>query len=152
MINLDQLKAALGLHRVKRFQTHHLNEPMSVAEHSFRVACLYIYLGGTEIAPALSHDFEEAITGDIPGPAKREGMVTVSEEVKEKYCLPFESPPEKKLAKLADVLDVVIHIREQAKFSDRMTDIYETELERVLEMARELKKTREIKKILKEVK
>lgn len=152
MINLDQLKAALSLHRVKRFQTHHLNEPMSVAEHSFRVACIYDYLGGTEIVPTLTHDLEEAITGDVPGPAKREGLVTVSEDIKDKYCLIFEKEEEKKLAKLADILDVVIHIREQAKFSDRLSDIYETELERVLDMARELRKTREVKKILKEVK
>jgi 5'-deoxynucleotidase YfbR-like HD superfamily hydrolase len=125
---------------------------MTVAEHSYRATMLYIYLGGTEVTAQLTHDAEEAVTSDIPGPIKHAGLVTVSEDLKEKYCIPFQDPNEKKLAKLADILDVVIHIREQSKFSERLAEIYEDELEKSLELARALKKTRDVKKILKEIK
>ena len=148
MINLEQLKAAYNLHRVRRFQTSHLLEPMSVAEHSLRVGFLYTYLGGKETIAAFGHDLEEAITGDIPGPIKKElsGL-----EKFEALRLAFEDSREARLAKLADKLDLVIHIRPQIKFNDRMLEIYESELDQAKEIARELGKTREVNKLLKEL-
>lgn len=149
MIDLDQLKLALRLHRVQRFQTHHLVEPMSVAEHSFRVGMLYAYLGGKEPYAAFGHDLEEAATGDLPSPIKKElqGL-----EKFESIRPQFKDDEEKKLGKLADRLDLVLHIRPQARFNEELQDIYETELDLLMELARELKKTREVKRILKEIK
>ena len=72
--------------------------------------------------------------------------------LKDKYCIAFEDPVEKRLGKLADILDLVLHIRFQAKFDEKLSVIYEDELDKVMEIARELKKTREVKKILREIK
>jgi 5'-deoxynucleotidase YfbR-like HD superfamily hydrolase len=146
-MTLEQLKLALRLHRVARFQTHHLLEPMSVAEHSFRVAALYAYLGGKEILPAMLHDLEEAITGDLPSPIKKElqGL-----EKFEAMRPQFETLEEKKLGKLADKLDLLLHIRGQVKYSNDLMEIYDTELECLMDLARELGKTKEVKKLLKE--
>lgn len=149
MISLDQLKMAMRLHRVQRFQTHHMLEPMSVAAHSLRVGMLYAYLGGTETVAAFAHDLEEAITGDLPSPIKKD--LTGLEKF-ESMRPQFEDAQEKRLCKLADKLDLVLHIRHQAKFSEELSDIYESELETALDIARELRKTREVKKILKEIK
>ena len=71
-MTLEQLKLAMSLHNIRRFQTHRMMQSKSVAEHSFRMAALYAYLGGTEILPAMLHDIEESITGDIPSPVKKE--------------------------------------------------------------------------------
>lgn len=146
MISLEQLKLAFNLHRVQRFQTSHLLEPMSVAEHSFRVGMLYMYLGGTEPMAAFGHDLEESITGDIPGPIKKDiqGL-----EKFEELRPDFQDSKQKRLAKLADKLDLVVHIRPQIKFNDRLLEIYESELDLAKEIARELGKTREINKLLK---
>lgn len=148
-LNLEQLKMAFGLHRVQRFQTHYTMEPMSVAEHCYRVGMLYAYLGGTELIPAFGHDLEESITGDLPGPIKKDlkGL-----EKFEALRPDFVDPKEKRLMKLADKLDLVVHIRPQIKFSDKLLEIYEQELDMVKEIARELGKTREVNKLLKELK
>jgi len=152
MLNLDQLKGCMRLNKVGRFQTTNMLEPMSVGEHSFRATVLYIYLGGTEVISMLTHDAEECESGDIPGPAKRAGLVTVSQELKDKYCVPFEDPIEKKLGKLADILDLAFHIRKQAKQDEELMEVYEEELNNIRDLARELKKTREVKKLLREIK
>lgn len=145
-ITEDQLKMAYKLHRVARFQTHHMLEPMSVSEHSFRVVSLYIYLGGTEIIAALYHDLEESLTGDLPGPIK--GELTGLEKF-EALKPQFVDPQEKLLCKLADKLDLLIHIRPQITYSDTMLDIYETELELAKEVAKKIGKIKEVNKILK---
>jgi 5'-deoxynucleotidase YfbR-like HD superfamily hydrolase len=147
-MNLDQLKLALRLHRVRRFQTHHLLEPMSVAEHSLRVASLYSYLGGKELLAAMAHDLEEAITGDLPSPIKKDlqGL-----EKYEAMRPQFQDATEKKLGKLADKLDLLLHIRNQVKYSPELLEIYETEYEILMDLSRELGKTKDVKKLLKEV-
>jgi hypothetical protein len=152
MMNLEQLKLALNLHCIKRFQTHRLQMPKSVAEHSFRVAALYAYLGGKELLAALLHDAEEAMTGDLPSPIKKElqGL-----EKFEALRPQFEDVEEKKLGKLCDRLELVLDLREQledtGKLPRRLMTIYEDEMEKVLEVAREIGKTKEVKKLLREV-
>lgn len=145
-IDLEQLKLAFRLHRIARFQTYHLLEPMSVAEHSFRVGMLYLYLGGKEPLAAFGHDLEESITGDLPGPIKKDlqGL-----EKFEAFRPDFKDPKEKRLCKLADKLDLVIHIRPQIGYSEKIMEIYESELDMAKDIAKELGKTREINKILK---
>jgi 5'-deoxynucleotidase YfbR-like HD superfamily hydrolase len=148
ILNLEQLKLALRLHRVRRFQTHHLLEPMSVAEHSFRVGALYSFLGGKELLPAMAHDLEEAITGDLPSPIKKD---LTGLEKYEALRPQFIDAEEKKLGKLADKLDLLLHIRNQVKYSDDLMEIYDTELETVMELAAKLQKTKEVKKLIKEI-
>lgn len=152
MLTKEQLKLAMNLHVVRRFQTHRLQQAKSVAEHSFRVAVLYAYLGGTEILPALLHDAEESITGDIPSPAKKllKGL-----EHFEAMRPPFSEPLQKRLGKLADKLELVLDLREQlednGKLPKRLMQVYEDELEQVYEIAKEVNKQKEVKQLLKEL-
>lgn len=151
-MTLDQLKLAMGLHNVRRFQTHRLQSPKSVAEHSFRVATIYDFLGGTELIAALCHDIEEALTSDIPSPIKKElqGL-----EKFEALRPQFMDPLQKRLGKLADKLELVLDLREQLEDTGRLPKklmrIYEDELEIAMEIARELGKTKEVKKLLREI-
>lgn len=151
-MNLEQLKLALNLHCIRRFQTHRLQLPKSVAEHSFRMALIYAYLGGKEIVPALAHDLEESITSDIPSPVKKElkGL-----EKFESLRPEFQDLTEKRLAKLADKLELVFDLREQlddtGKLPRKLMQIYEDELDAALDIAKELGKSKEVKKLLKEL-
>jgi 5'-deoxynucleotidase YfbR-like HD superfamily hydrolase len=152
MINLDQLKLALNLHNVRRFQTHRLQQNKSVAEHSFRVGALYNYLGGTEYESAFFHDIEESITGDIPSPAKKhlKGL-EYFEEMRPKY----EDTKQARLGKLCDKLELVLDLREQledtGKLPKRLMQVYEDELEAVHDIAKELGKAKEVKQLLREL-
>ena len=151
-MTLDQLKLALNLHNIRRFPTHRLMQPKSVAEHSFRVGALYAYLGGTEIIAALCHDIEEAITGDLPSPIKKDlqGL-----EKFEALRPAFFDTHQKKLGKLADKLELVLDLKEQLEDSGRLPkrlmDIYEDELEMAMDLAKELGKTKEVKQLIKGV-
>lgn len=151
-MNKEQLKLALNLHNIRRFQTHRLQVPKSVAEHSFRVAAIYAFLGGKELLPALTHDIEEALTGDIPSPLKKE---LTGLERYEKMRPEFESAQEKKLAKVADKLELVLDLREQledtGRLPRRLMEIYESELEAAMDLAKELDKAKEVKALLREL-
>jgi len=151
-MNLNQLQLALSLHNIRRFQTHRMVQSKSVAEHSFRVAALYAYLGGTEILAALLHDSEEALTGDLPSPIKKnlKGL-----EMYEAMRPQFQSDAEKKLGKLCDRLELVLDLREQlddvGRLPKKLMAIYEDELEMALDLAKEIGKLKEVKQLLKEV-
>lgn len=152
MLTLEQLKLALNLHNIRRFQTHRMQASKSVAEHSFRMAVVYTYLGGTEILAALSHDIEEAHTGDLPSPIKKhlKGL-----EYFEAMRPQFQDLMQQKLGKLADKLELILDLREQLEDTGRLPkklmDIYETELDAAKDIAKELGKLKEVNKLLKEL-
>lgn len=151
-MTLDQLKLALNLVNIRRFQTHRLLAERNVAEHSFRAGSIYAFLGGTEHIPMFMHDIEESLTGDLPSPIKKElqGL-----EKFEAMRPQFQDSKEARLGKLSDKLELVLTLREQLEDTGRLPrklmDIYENELEQALEIARELSKTKEVKKLLKEI-
>ncbi len=152
MLTMDQLKLAMRLRNVTRFATHRLQKRQSVSDHSFRMACIYIYLGGKEIVPALTHDISESYLSDIPSPAKKKlGGV---EQLEDSLRPPFENDYEKKLSQLADLLELVLDLKEQlieiGKLPPHIAEIYETELDHAKELAKELNKKDEVSKILKE--
>lgn len=99
-----------------------------------------------------AHDIEESITGDLPSPIKKDlqGL-----EKFESLRPDFKEPLEKKLAKLADKLELVLTLREQladtGRLPRKLMDIYETELELAMDIAKELGKAKEVKKLLKEI-
>lgn len=152
MINLDQVQAAMGLHRVQRFQTRYLLENYDVGNHTHRACVLYRHFGGKEIDAALTHDNEEYKTGDIPGPAKHSGMVKVSKKLKEKYCVPFKSKKQERLFKMCDALDIVIHLQGQVAMSEEHKIIYQKELATAMNIARDLKKLKVVERLLKDIK
>lgn len=76
---LDNMRKNLGLAgRVKRFHTHPCLNEQSIAEHSHRIATLYIELFGLPRAEVLAyilwHDLGEWYSGDTPFTAKRENQ------------------------------------------------------------------------------
>lgn len=152
MLSLEQLKLALSLHNIQRFQTHRMQMPKSVAEHSLRVATLYAYFGGKELLPTLLHDLEESITGDLPSPIKKDikGL-----EKFEEIRPPFEDPKEKRLAKLCDKLELLLDLQEQLDDNGRLPKklmlIYEDEKELIYDIAKELGKLSEVKKLLRDL-
>lgn len=151
-MNLDQLKAAMSLHLIDRFATHSINYRKSVAEHSFRVALLYSYLGGTEVLSALTHDSEESVTGDIPSPTKKH--LSGLESLEKHYRVNFQDPKEKDLCKLCDELELVLDLIEQQQSgnnSPKLMNIYDEALDSVREKAKQLNKLSEVKKLIKEL-
>lgn len=152
MLTLEQLKLAMSLHNIQRFQTHRLQSPKSVAEHSFRVGMLYAYLGGKEYIPAFGHDLEEAITGDLPSPVKKhlKGL-----EEFEKIRPQFLNTEEKKLSKIADKLELLLDLKEQlndtGRLPKKLMDIYETEMEMLFDLSKDSGKLKEVKQLLKEL-
>ena len=110
MLTLDQFKLSMTLRNVSRFQTHRLQHRQMVDQHSFRAAAIYIYLGGKEPIPMLFHDIDEALTGDLPSPIKKDlkGL-----EKFEDMRPPFEDKKEARLGKLADKLELILDLQEQ---------------------------------------
>lgn len=151
-MNLEQLKMALNLVNIRRFQTHRLLAERNVAEHSFRAGCVYAYMGGKEFMPMFLHDSEESLTGDLPSPIKKDlqGL-----EKYESLRPQFQDKKEERLGKLADKLELVLTLREQLEDTGRLPrklmDIYETELELAMDIAKELGKAKDVKKLLKEL-
>lgn len=152
MLTLEQLKMCLNLHNIRRFQTHRLQSPKSVAEHSFRMGMIYAFLGGKEFIAAFGHDAEEAITGDLPSPIKKDlqGL-----DKYENMRPVFQDNQEKKLGKLADKLELVLDLQEQLDDTGRLPKklmvIYEDEKDLVFELAKELGKLSEVKKLLRDL-
>lgn len=152
MLTLEQLKLTLNLVNIRRFQTHRLMVERNVAEHSYRAGMIYAFLGGTELIPMFSHDIEEALTGDLPSPIKKD---LTGLEKYEALRPTFESKDEARLGKLADKLELVLTLREQladtGRLPKKLMDIYESELELALDIAKEIGKVKEVKKLLKEI-
>lgn len=152
MLNLDQLRLAQNLSRIRRFQTHHILEEDNVANHSLRATALFIYFGGTEIIPMLFHDLEEAITSDIPSPVKKH---ITGLEMYEAVRPDFQDIKEKKLGKMCDKLDLVCVLQEQqvktGMLPSDLLDILEHEKEIVIDIAQELGHKAAVVKLLKEL-
>jgi hypothetical protein len=152
MLTIEQLQASLDTGNVPRFPTHWVMKPDWVDQHQYRATMYYIFLGGKEIVAQLTHDNDESQTGDIASPAKKhiQGL-----EYFKTLCVPFEDAQEKKLAKCCDKLDVVLKLKQQfdavGRLPERLMTIYETEREICLDLAKELGKSKEVKKLLKEL-
>jgi len=151
-LNKHQLTLALKLRNVQRFQTHRLQHRQSVDQHSFRTAMIYDHLGGIEHMAMLTHDLEEALTGDLPSPAKKyvQGL-----DFFEKIRVEFKDPREARLGKLCDKLELVLDLREQlddtGQLPDQLMNIYEDEYDKVMDIAKELNKEKDVKLLLKNV-
>lgn len=152
MLTLDQLKLALNLVNIRRFQTHRLLAERNVAEHSFRAGMIYAYLGGKELIAMFGHDIEESVTGDLPSPIKKDlqGL-----EKYEAMRPEFEDKAEQRLGKLSDKLELVLTLREQlldtGRLPPKLMEIYETELDAAKDIAKEVGRVKEVNKLLKEI-
>lgn len=116
MIILDQLL----LQEVKRYPICHVNREQSVAEHSFNVALIAMYLvekvEDTDfkyeiLIYALDHDMDEIQTGDIPSNFKRRLRTECPAVVKVLDGDHFVPPSVKAIVKLADCLEAIYYLR-----------------------------------------
>lgn len=149
-MTLDQLKLAFRLSNVERYCTKPIvGEKQKVDQHSYRATLTYLFLGGKEVEAALLHDSEEALCGDIPSPAKKKLQ---GYEYFSNMRPDFSVPEEKSLFKLADELELVIYLAQQRAMGNTLVEeMYEEVRESVLERAALLKKTNEVKKLIKEL-
>lgn len=152
MFSIEQLKAGLNTDDVPRFPTHWVLRADRVSQHQYRASLLYAYLGGKELLAMLTHDSPESVTSDLPSPVKKD--LTGLEKF-DYLSVPFEDPKEKRLGKCSDKLDLVLTLKKQLNAVGRLPDglmqIYESELDMTLDIAKELGIVKEVKKLLKEV-
>ncbi len=122
-MNPDILADILDAGRVRRFHTVPSHPHQTVAEHSWGVVMilLYIYPGATAaaIVHALSHDIGERATGDVPAHAKwrNQDLKDALHDVEQKeLCrLGFDATglplSEQAAVKCADLLDLLLFCR-----------------------------------------
>jgi hypothetical protein len=124
MNDLQQLRQLLTLSHVPRWGIIDTTKNQTVGEHTFRVMalakalCFYITPHasiavdlGVVLVEALTHDQDECESGDMPTPYKRR-MGLCNQVVKE--------IPERRVVKLADTLEAVIHLDRYGIRSDRV--------------------------------
>lgn len=130
----------LALSHVPRWSNVRHSPPQSVADHSYRVAVIYLELCarlGKEpslrgLTRAIRHDAAESYTGDIPGDFKRE----VKEELRAaeaKLGLALGEEPadwEKRLIKIADKIEgfTFIFVNGIGPHGERIKDLMREEL------------------------
>lgn len=104
----------LKLYQTKRFAIMHVAREQSVAEHSYGVALIAAHL--SEYDPglksrvalaALTHDFDEIETGDIPTPFKKKMRASCPHLLGAK-----QRSPEVAVCKVADCLEVMFYVHE----------------------------------------
>lgn len=118
MVNVFDIVTSLS--KINRFMGH-TRFPISVADHSIRVALIISRWGGTshEIRCGLAHDFAEAYIGDISSPLK--GLIPSLREIEQRvwgaiadrFSLPMDLPSVVKDADIQALHDE--HITTQAE-------------------------------------
>lgn len=151
-LTIEQLKAAVKTDNVPRFPTHWILRPDLVSQHQYRATLYYIFLGGTELVAMLTHDAPESYTSDIPSPVKKD---IIGLDKFDYLSVAFKDPIQKKLGKVCDKLDLLLVLRNQldaiGKLPDSLMNIYEDEMDKMLDLAKEIGKLKEVKQLLKEI-
>lgn len=159
--NTRDLLDMLALSHVPRWCIVPMTRPQTVAEHSYRVAIMVSWMLGMgldclTLTRALSHDVEEARTGDIPGPTKRilssdiygdgwpENILGWEDEQYELWALTPKTvrPDHLLVLKLADLLETYTYLHAWGRECDHRTRVL-TELWREIdEVAGKMDKTK----------
>jgi len=152
------------LRDIKRYSIAPVNNPETVAEHSFFVATyvlkLYEYFKfdlQKALSLALLHDFSEVFISDVPHPIKKRvpALKTAIEQAEEAvnremlsdtmadWLIEFNegSSPEGRAAALADVLSVVSYTKHELILgnSDYMKQVYDKTVSRYIEAVNNMK-------------
>ena len=116
---------------VTRYHTHPTQRVQTVAEHSFGVANIVLFLtegnaSGGLLREALWHDVSEAATGDIPAPAKWDSpdlkriLDDLETNHRERHGLDTNLfPHEVKLLKFADMSELVLWSLEEYNLGNK---------------------------------
>jgi len=130
-VNLTRLKLMRAAARVGRMHTVPTLRPQSTGEHTFGVIAILFEVGGDLVTPsvvqaALVHDAPEAITGDVPAPAKwmykevENALRGAETDIDNRYQLAVTlTPKEIELIKFADLLELVIYSLEELDMGNK---------------------------------
>lgn len=155
------IKAVRRGNSTLRYHTTGRIRPETVGQHSANVAALcyrlYPECSRDLLLAALSHDWAEAYTGDVPAPAKWDSPALKSalEVAEQEYCevnginLPLHSEYELLILKLADIMDLVMSSMEEMNMGNTEAQWpYENGYTVMMDRAEELQLTDLVKAIL----
>lgn len=115
------LREQLRLQEVQRYPISYVNRPQSVAEHSYNVLLIAMWLveeagdpelTGEVILYSIHHDMLEVKTGDIPSPFKRDLRLRCPDVVEYLDGKDFIPNEVKGIVKLADCLEAIYYIEQ----------------------------------------
>lgn len=127
-MNFNRLRLMRSAARVGRMHTVPTLRPQSVGEHTFGVIAILFEVGGILVTSdlirqALEHDAPEAITGDVPAPAKwkypelEKALIGGEEHIKASFDLGLGrtclNSRQLDLIKFADLLELAIYSLEE---------------------------------------
>lgn len=122
----DKIRFVYSGGLVKRYHTIDTIKTETVAEHSFIVAALVIFLGGTptDVAESLFHDMAEQVTGDLPSTLKASGFNTselsnVEEAIMDFHDLPKVTANSKRVIKIADILSGLLFCNRELSMGNK---------------------------------
>ena len=113
------IRDKLLLQEVKRYPISYVNRDQSVAEHSFNVLLLAMYLieqeGDKDLEAAVMqyaiyHDIDEIETGDIPSPFKRRLRMECPAVIKLLDGEKFVATEVRAIVKLADCIEAIYYL------------------------------------------
>lgn len=110
--------------------------PQNVAEHSFHVASLALWLGprhaavaqgsismGDVLTAALCHDEFESVSGDIPSPVKK---LVCTLPLEEKISAFSATGEIKRIIKICDLLEALVFLKEETHMGNcRIDEIFD---------------------------
>lgn len=114
------IKEKLLLQQVKRYPICYVNRDQSVAEHSYNVLLIALWLIEEEkdrdleaevITYAIHHDIDEIETGDIPSSFKRRLRKECPAVIKVLDGDKFVVPEVRAIVKLADCIEAIYYIQ-----------------------------------------
>lgn len=137
MVTLDALLYTRGASHVTRYHSVPTLHRTSIAEHTFNVLNLVLFLTKGEAGPdlikaALHHDIAEITTGDIPAPVKRNSAIKyhlneIELEVHHEYD--FLHPEndleehDRQILKLADCYEGLFYTMEEYDMGNRLIQL-----------------------------
>ena len=129
------VQLARRAHAVKRYHTEHTIGHQTIADHSYGVAMLVLYLtdgsaSANLIKAALYHDLPEQHTGDTPAPAKWDspalsdalGAMEDRWAQENGFSVPNLSESDRVVLKWADSLELMFYCLEQRRMGNRYAE------------------------------
>jgi 5'-deoxynucleotidase YfbR-like HD superfamily hydrolase len=133
---------------VRRYHAKRVTVDQTVADHSWGVIVVLMWLYYPNLPPvklfqlAAMHDVPEAVTGDIPAPAKwrsaalSEALTLLENEVLSEYGLTLDDYGNDPVLMFADNAELVMHCVSELRLGNRnFLQTYERGLDRMKEIA-----------------
>lgn len=130
-MNTNRLRLMRIAARIPRVHTRPPIHKQTVGEHTFGVLAILREVCQPSVAlyeAALYHDAPEAVTGDVPAPAKwdspalTEALNDVEDDIIDRWRLPNSrnlNPQEERLLKFADLMELALFSIEEVNMGNR---------------------------------